>query len=222
MTALEARTLRAGAKRFGVELEAEEIGRVGTFLSLLAVWNPRVRLTADRDLGPVIDKHAVDSLSPVPHLPATGLVVDVGSGAGFPGIMIACVRPDVELVLLEARRRRASFLREVVRTIPLPKVRVLELRAEEAAGDRTLARSAALVIARGVRLDAFLALAAPLVADAGEVIAMQTPRTAVMAEAAAKPHGLRLSRRHDYTLGGGESRTLLVFNRAAGPRGPVP
>jgi 16S rRNA (guanine527-N7)-methyltransferase len=149
-------------------------------------------------------------------------MVDVGSGAGFPGIILACARPDLEVVLLESRRRRVSFLRETLRSISLPKARVLEARAEDAARDHTLARRAAVVIARGVRLDAFLALAAPLLADAGEVIAMQTPRTAVVAEAAAEPHGLLLWRRHDYTLHGGAARTLLVFTRAANRREPVP
>src|SRR5439155_19986 len=99
---------------------------------------------------------------------AAGLVVDVGSGAGLPGLVLACARPDLELRLVEARRRRASFLREAIRTIPLAHARVLEARAEAVADAEVIGR-AAVVIARAVRVDAFLPLAARLGASEGTV-----------------------------------------------------
>jgi len=212
MTASEARTLAAGARELGVELDPDTVGRLDRFLGLLEVWNRRIRLTGERDRKRLIEKHLIDSLAPVAHLPAHGTVVDIGSGAGFPGIILACVRPDLDVALVESRRRPTSFLREVIRTIPLPATRAFESRAEEAVQNPALSRRAAVVIARAIPLDAFLGLAAPLLAPRGQAIAMQTPRTA---RAAASGHGLELARRRDYRLPGGAPRTLLVFRRTA-------
>jgi 16S rRNA (guanine527-N7)-methyltransferase len=214
MTTAERETLEAGARWFDVELLPAATDRIARFLALLGVWNRRIRLTAETDRKAVIAKHVVDSLALVPFLPGSGTVVDIGSGAGFPGIVLGSVRPDLRLVLIESRRRRASFLRESIRTIPLPAATVLELRAE-AAAETERAGTAALVVARAVRLDAFLPLAAPLLRPGGNVLAMQTPRTAGAASRTASASGLRLSQRQDYTLPGGAPRTLLTFERVS-------
>jgi len=140
-------------------------------------------------------------------------VVDVGSGAGFPGIVLGCLRPDLQFVLIESRRRRASFLREAIRAIPLPAARALEMRAEEAAADPEQAGRAAIAISRALRLDVFLGLAAPFLAPDGAAIAMQTPRAAGPASALAAEHGFRLVARHDYVLPGGAARSLFFFDR---------
>src|SRR2546429_1928819 len=142
----------------------------------LAVGTRRIHLTGQRDLASLIRAHAIDSLAPAPHLPSTGLVVDVGSGAGFPGIVLGCLRPDLQFVLIESRRRRASFLREAIRAIPLPAARALEMRAEEAAADPEQAGRAPIAISRALRLDVFLGLAGPVLAPARAAIAMQTAR----------------------------------------------
>ena len=214
MTPAERETLEAGARWFDVELHAAVTDRIARFLALLDVWNRRIRLTAETDREAVIAKHVVDSLALVPLLPASGTVVDIGSGAGFPGIVLGSVRPDLRLVLIESRRRRASFLRESIRTISLPAATVLELRAETAA-ETELAEAAALVVARAVRLDAFLPLAAPLLCPGGKVLAMQTPRTAGAASRTASASGLHLSHRQDYKLPGGAPRSLLTFEHVS-------
>src|SRR5262249_26058426 len=142
----------------------------------------------------LVRKHAVDSLAVLPHLPACGTLVDVGSGAGFPGLVLGCVRPDLELRLIESRRRPASFLADAIRSIPLPAARVLDVRAEDAARDPSLAGCSAVVLSRAIRLDAFLPLASPFVRSGGLVIAMQTPNLGEeVARRAAHPYRLELS-----------------------------
>ena len=215
MEPAEIRALIAGARWFDVELASDAIARIGRYLAVLAVWNRRLRLIGDHDHRAVVEKHAVDSLAPVPFLPAGGLVIDIGSGGGFPGIILGCVRPDLELTLIESRRRRASFLREVIRSAPLPLARALDVRAEDAARDPALAGRATAVIARALRLDRFLGLAAPFLAPSGIAIAMQTPRTAALAEPTAGRYGLRLACRRDYSLPAGAARALLFFARSA-------
>ena len=213
MTPAEVRLLHAAARELGVDVGYGAVDRLARFLDLLAVWNRRIHLTGARGLPNLVRNHAIDSLAPAPHIPRTGLVIDVGSGAGFPGIVIACLRPDLEIALIESRRRRASFLREAIRAIPLSAARVLEMRAEEAATDPELAGRAAVAISRALRLDVFLALAVPLLAPHGTAIAMQTPRTAGLARERALEHGFRLAARQDYALPGGAARALLFFDR---------
>jgi 16S rRNA (guanine527-N7)-methyltransferase len=217
MTPPEVRLLRVAAQKLGVEVGDDALHRLTRFLDLLGVWNRRIHLTGRRDREALL-RHTIDSLAPAPHIPRMGSVVDVGTGAGFPGIVLGCLRPDLEIALIESRRRRVSFLREALRAIPLTAARALEMRAEEAATAPELAGCVDVAIARALRLDLFLDLAVPLLGARGTAIAMQTPRTAILAPALAASHGLRLAAKHDYTLPGGAARSLLLFDRCQ----PVP
>ena len=213
MTSTEEVALVRGAAALGVSLEAASIARIGRFIDLLDLWNRRTHLTGDRDRGTLVRKHAVDSLAVLPELPTAGIVIDVGSGAGFPGVIVGCARPDLTLRLIESRRRPASFLSDAIRTVPLPEARVLEMRAEDAAGDESVGGGAHVVLSRAVRLDVFLTLAAPLVRPGGLVVAMQTPATGVdAARKAGSVHRLDVSRVRDYQLPDGERRRLIVFS----------
>jgi len=214
MTSAEETALVRGGSALGVHLDAASIDRIGRFIDRLEIWNRRSHLTGDRDRSVLVRKHAVDSLAVVSELPASGTVVDIGSGAGFPGLVIGCSRPELALVLIESRRKPASFLSDALRSIPLPEARVLQIRAEDAGRDELLAGGVAAVVSRAVRLDVFLPLAASLVASGGRVVAMQTP--AIQEDGASRvgaPHGLELSRVRDYALPDGERRRLLTFSR---------
>jgi 16S rRNA (guanine527-N7)-methyltransferase len=216
VTSQEQNELVEGASLVGASIDWPTIERLARFVELLEIWNRRFHLTGDRDRGGLIRKHVVDSLAVVPELPGTGLVADLGSGAGFPGIVLACARPDLGFRLIEPRRRPASFLAQAIRTIPLPGARVLEVRGEDAAHDPALREGSAVVVSRALRLDVLLSLAPPLLASTGEVVAMQTPAAAA-AKARAMGHsaGLALLRTRDYRLPDGESRRLLVFRARA-------
>ena len=210
MAPADVATLKTTAVQLGVEIDQDAIARVDRFLGLLLEWNQRFNLTGERDQGALVRRHVVDSAAPIPWLPQRGLIIDVGSGAGFPGIILSCLRPDLELVLIESRRRPTSFLREAIRGIPLPNARALEMRAEDAAREPGVADQAAAVISRAIRLPLFLTLAAPLVSQTGSVIAMQTPRTAANIP---DVEGLALRERRSYCLPDGEERVLLRFAR---------
>lgn len=215
MTESEAGQLRQGAARLGVAIDASAVTRLGRFLDLLDIWNRRLRLTGDRDRRVLLGKHVVDSLAVVPELPEAGMVVDVGSGAGFPGIVLACVRPELSFALIEPRRRPTSFLSEVIRTVPLPSVLALEMRAEEAAQAAAVAGRARLVVSRALRVDRLLELAPGFLAADGLLVAMQTPSLSEdQAGRRAQARGLVLVRSRDYHLPGGESRRLFVFGRS--------
>jgi 16S rRNA (guanine527-N7)-methyltransferase len=213
-----ARALAEGAAHFGLSVDGATRERLGRYLETLRLWGRRTRLTAEREEAAVVRKHVVDSLAVMPLLPARGLVVDVGSGAGFPGVVIACVRPDLEVMLVDSRRRRVSFLRDAIRAAGLARATAVEARAEDLGQRPDVAGVAAAVTARAVRLDAFLALAAPLVAFPGRIIAMQTPDTAAGAAQAAAAQGLMVQDVRAYSLPAGERRALVVCVRFPGKR----
>jgi 16S rRNA (guanine527-N7)-methyltransferase len=215
VTPAESRELREGAGALGVSLDDPAMARLGRYVDLLEVWNRRIRLTGDRDRCILLRKHVLDSLAVVPELmelPSAGPVLDVGSGAGFPGIVLACACPERAIVLNEPRRRPTSFLLEAIRTIPVPNARVVEARAEEAARDPDLLGAMALVVSRALRIDSLLELSRPFLISDGILVAMQTPSVSEReARDYARTSGLALRRLRDYRLPGGEPRRLLVF-----------
>jgi 16S rRNA (guanine527-N7)-methyltransferase len=213
MRSSDAALLRAHAVLHGARLETAALERIDRFLDRLALWSRRIHLLSAGDREVALRKHTADCLAPLPFLPdGDGLVIDIGAGTGFPGVILGCVRPDLALVLVESRRRPSSFLREVVRAIPLPQATVFEGRAESAAADPRLRGAGDVVIARAVRIDVFLRLAAPLLRGGGTAIAMQTPR---VSEAEAADHGRASrfgpARVRDYRLPTGERRRLFAF-----------
>jgi len=212
VTSREQKELIAGAGLVGATVDPATLDRLGRFIDLLVVWNRRFGLTGDRDRSLLVRKHLVDALAVVAELPPSGMVTDLGSGAGFPGIVLGCARPDLTIRLIEPRRRPASFLSEAIRTIPLPAAQALEIRGQDAASDPALRGNSARVVSRALRLDILVRLAQPLLAPSGEVIAMQTPATdEATARGIAHASGLDLLRMRDYRLPGGEARRLLFF-----------
>lgn len=198
---------------FGVRLDEKAVSRIGRFVDLLVLWNQRVRLTGERDRSILLRKHVIDSLACLPMLPREGEgdVLDLGTGAGFPGAVLGCARPDLAMTLLDARQRPVSFLSEVIRSLALPHARAIAMRGEEAAADPTLAGHQSVVTCRALRIDVFLPLARPLLHPGGIAVSMQTPKLGpAMAAAIAREHGFNIVDLCDYTLPDGERRRLVV------------
>jgi 16S rRNA (guanine527-N7)-methyltransferase len=97
--------------------------RLASYLELLGRWNRKINLTAlplDPPSDASIDRLVIESLVAVTCLPSDGLrVLDIGSGSGSPAVPMKLARPDIELVMVESRRRKSAFLREAVRTLGL-------------------------------------------------------------------------------------------------------
>jgi 16S rRNA (guanine527-N7)-methyltransferase len=143
--------------------------RLAAYVELVRSYAPRLDLVSPHDLDRFYERHVADSLRLAPLLDelSPGPAVDVGSGAGLPGIPLAVVSPGREWRLLEPRRRRAAFLEEVVRELELG-CEVLTVAAEEAARDPRLASAHALATARALAPpERTLELLLPLVAPGG-------------------------------------------------------
>lgn len=123
------RQLDSGARALGLVLSPEALARLLRHIELLEKWNRVHSLTAIRDAARAISVHLLDSLSVVRHLRGRRLL-DVGSGAGFPGIPIAIARADVEIDLLDSNHKKCAFLRQAVAELGLTNARVVCERVE--------------------------------------------------------------------------------------------
>ena len=111
------------------ELPPGQVGALRAHYELLIRWNKVVNLTRVAGLEEAIERHYCESIFAAMHLPESGSIADVGSGAGFPGVPIAIVRPDCAVALIESHQRKAAFLREAARGVA--NLRVIARRAEE-------------------------------------------------------------------------------------------
>lgn len=155
-----------------------ELDAFSSYLSLLLQWNRVHSLTAYRDPADILDKLFLDSLLFRPFLPFPPCrVLDLGSGAGIPGVPLKIVEPSYQLTLIESRRSRASFLSTVVRELGLQDVNVLRGRAESLLSEiPALERAFDAVVARAVgRLDAVAPLALRFLKPGGRFVASGPP-----------------------------------------------
>ncbi|MDE2271611.1 MAG: 16S rRNA (guanine(527)-N(7))-methyltransferase RsmG [Xanthomonadaceae bacterium] len=119
------------AMQLGVSADAQ--GKLLAYLDLLVKWNRAYNLTAVRDPTDMVARHLLDSLAILPYLHGSTLA-DLGSGAGLPGIPLAIARPDLAVTLIESNGKKARFLREAVRNLPLANVTVVQARVQDASG----------------------------------------------------------------------------------------
>ena len=114
-----------------IELNEEQIGKFYDYMNLLIEWNEKINLTAITEPKEIIIKHFVDSLTISKNIKAGAQVIDVGTGAGFPGIPLKIYRDDIEIVLLDSLNKRINFLNDVIDKISLTKISTVHGRAEE-------------------------------------------------------------------------------------------
>lgn len=121
--------LAAGIAELGLVIQATQRKQLLTYISLLTKWNEVYNLTAIRDLREMLSHHLLDSLSIVPHV-AGRQFLDVGSGAGLPGIPVAIAQPDCKVTLLDSNRKKTAFLQQAVIELGLGNVTVCSARVE--------------------------------------------------------------------------------------------
>lgn len=204
--------LAAGGRSIlGRSLEGREIESFTRYLGLLQTWQRVHRLVGSVEAAWVVDNLFLDSLLFLRVLPSkTRSVADLGSGAGFPGIPIKIVRPDVEMVLIESRQRRVSFLSTVVRELGLGGVRVLNGRAEGLGEDIGQRLDAVLMRCAGPA-KTLMAVAESLVVPGGVVISSAAP----LGRSSARGESVEVQGAFE-----GRTRNFLVY-KVPGSPGPV-
>ncbi|MGI6554411.1 MAG: 16S rRNA (guanine(527)-N(7))-methyltransferase RsmG [Bacillota bacterium] len=164
--------LREGCDSIGLKIKEGQISQYLFYLELVQEWNKKVNLTSIVDEKEIIIKHFIDSLMGAPLLGDQGRLVDVGSGAGFPGLVLKIFYPEMEVCLVESVKKKARFLGTAVLALELKGVQVLSLRAEEIGRDISFRESFDYAVCRAVSELAVIAeYCLPLVKVGGYFVA---------------------------------------------------
>ena len=206
-------------EKVGITLSDKQVAQFCIYGDLLLEWNQKMNLTSIVDPSEVILKHFVDSLTPNQHLRGTRLV-DIGTGAGFPGIPLKIVQPSLQIVLVDSLNKRLDFLREVVLKLDLSEVDIIHARAEELGRDSNYRAGFDIVISRAVaRLPVLLEYAIPLLKVNGIFIAMkgsQVDDELTEAKGALVELGARIESIEKFSLGSeAVHRSIVIIQKCA-------
>jgi 16S rRNA (guanine527-N7)-methyltransferase len=202
--------LSEGLEAMGLDLEAATLARLIAYIHLVHKWNKVHNLTAIRNAEQMVVLHLLDSLSLLPHVGDAKTILDVGSGAGLPGLPLAIARPDLGITVLDSSQKKASFLRQAKAELGLNNVEIVCERVErwrpEPRYDLVVSRAFA-------ELADFVELARHLVAPGGAMLAMKGVRPDE--EIARLPAGHRIERVVELHVPTLDARRHLVFLKAA-------
>lgn len=121
-----------GSEKMNIALSVEQADELIAYADLLVEWNEKINLTAITDNEGIATKHFLDSLSAITTGYVNGRVIDVGTGAGFPGLVLKIAKPEIKLTLLDSLNKRVSFLRTVSDNLNLTGIEFVHARAEDA------------------------------------------------------------------------------------------
>jgi len=206
--------LKNGANALGIELGDAQIELFWKYKDFLKEYNEKVNLTAIRDDEGIVVKHFLDCLTLVPHI-AGGRVIDIGTGPGFPGLVLKIAIPGLDLTLLDARAKKVKFLKEASALLELENVKCLHGRAEDvqkkvAAFDYAVSRAVG-------QLETLAGWCLPFVKNGGRLIVMKGPNYAEELEkgaAAIKKLGGEIKEVVTLTLPGTDMlRNLVIIEK---------
>lgn len=171
--------IRKSINLLGISYDFQAPERLADYYELLVAWNARMNLTGETDFETVLSRHYMDCLAPLSIknvFPQGMRMVDVGSGAGFPGLLLAIARPDAQVLLLDSLAKRVTFLNEGIRTLGLKNVRALHARAEDAAHRNDFREHFDVAVARAVAgLPVLCELLLPFVRVGGHMACYKGP-----------------------------------------------
>ncbi len=161
--------LESGLARLGLQLPSEAVDGLLTYMALLKEWSGTYNLVAPRERDFLLARHILDSLSIMGWL-LPGSLLDVGTGAGLPGLPLAIIKPEMEVTLLDSAGKKIRFIRHVGRALKLPNIHPLQQRVEDPAENGTFKNITSRAFAS---LKAFVEAARPYTDDATRLLAMK-------------------------------------------------
>ena len=204
---------------FGIELNENKIKQLNLYGNLLLEWNEKINLTAITEPQAVLYKHFYDCILFLKNVevPQNATLIDVGTGAGFPGMVLKIVRPDLKVTLLDSLNKRLIFLNDVIEKLGLEAIETVHLRAEEAGKSKLHREKYDIATARAVAsLPVLLEYCVPLVKVMGQFVAMKGPSAeeeARESQNAQKVLGVEKPTIIFETLTGNESRAFVSFKK---------
>ena len=138
------------ARMINDELTEDQVENFFKYMNLLLKWNEKINLTAITDVDDIILKHFIDSMTVLKYIEKDKSIIDVGTGAGFPGIPIAIMREDVKITLLDSLNKRINFLNEVCSELKINNIETIHGRAEEAGQNKQYREKYDIAVSRAV------------------------------------------------------------------------
>ena len=162
------------ANKININLTEEQIDKFYKYMKLLLEWNEKINLTAITDENEIVLKHFVDSLTVLKYIKEDDKIIDVGTGAGFPGIPMAIMMPNTKITLLDSLNKRINFLNEVIKELNLKNVETIHSRSEDCGKDILYREKYDISIARAVaNLSTLSEYLLPFVKIDGKMICMK-------------------------------------------------
>jgi 16S rRNA (guanine527-N7)-methyltransferase len=213
----EKKFLHEKAVNFGIDLSQQHLNLFSTYMDELLEWNRRINLTGLSERKRIIIELFLDSLIPTPFIPERGRMLDVGSGAGFPGIAIKIYRPHLKVCLLEASSKKTSFLKQVIRLLKLADIDVVNGRIEMDE-DKLHSDGYHIITARALAgLDQIITWCSPFLSTDGILIGFlgsNAGNELKKSEVSLEANSLVIDRLIPYSLPGMQSeRTLAIFKK---------
>lgn len=168
--------LANGCSELGLELDSTQLSQLQAYAALLKEWNQKINLTAITDDKGIAVKHFLDSLSALCTNHVKGRVIDVGTGAGFPGLVLKIAKPDISLTLLDSLNKRINFLKAVSEELGIPDIEFVHSRAEDGGQNRTYREKFDTAVSRAVaNLTLLSEFCLPFVKVGGYFLALKGP-----------------------------------------------
>lgn len=162
------------ANKININLTENQIEKFYKYMELLLEWNKKINLTAITDEDEIILKHFIDSLTVLKYINENDKIIDVGTGAGFPGIPIAIMMPNVKITLLDSLNKRINFLNEVIRELDLKNIETIHSRSEDCGKDILFREKYDIALARAVaNLSTLSEYLLPFIKIDGKMICMK-------------------------------------------------
>ena len=204
--------------KLGITLSEIQLKQFYNYMNLLIEWNKKINLTAITEPDEIILKHFVDSLTISKYISDGTRVVDVGTGAGFPGIPLKIYRQDIEITLLDSLQKRINFLDEVIRELNLEKIETIHSRVEDFGKDKKYREKFDIATSRAVANLATLSeYLLPLVKVGGKVISMKgslIEEELELSKNAIKILGGKVEKVDEFNLPNSDiSRNIILINK---------
>ncbi|CDD36539.1 ribosomal RNA small subunit methyltransferase G [Clostridium sp. CAG:356] len=162
------------SKILGVRFSVEQIEQFYKYMNLLIEWNEKMNLTAITEPKEIILKHFIDSITILKYIDDNSKLVDVGTGAGFPGVPLSIMNPTLKITLVDSLNKRLIFLQEVVKELNLKNIEIVHARAEEFGQNKNYREKFDIATSRAVANLATLSeYLVPLVKIGGKIISMK-------------------------------------------------
>ena len=219
--------MQENSKVLGFKFSVEQLEKFYKYMNLLIEWNEKMNLTAITEPNDIILKHFIDSITINKYIENSVKVVDVGTGAGFPGIPLSIIRPDLQITLVDSLNKRLMFLQEIKKELELKNIDIVHARAEEFGQNKNYRETFDIATSRAVaNLSTLSEYLVPLVKIKGKCVCMKASdaeEEIKQAENAVNILGGKIVKVEKFNLPNSDiGRTIIIINKEKSTNGKYP